>query len=343
MIDEREWTRADAYLAGECSPAEAAEFERRLALEPELRDLVAGLRRGTATDLQPDEDRAWERVRVRALAPAASTLRFPVWRRLPPLGSPAWRVAAGLVLVAAGAVAWRLTHGLRTAGEAVTFQQIETRAGQTLTATLPDGSRVQLAPESRLRFATGLLGKTRTIGLEGEAYFSVAHDAARPFVVRSRLAVARDLGTQFLVSARSDDALPRVVVAEGRVLFRAAGASDGAGAVLAHGDLGRIAADGRVDVRHGVDLARELDWTRGQLVFEGAPVADAFARLEHWYGVRLVVADSVLASRRFTGTVQIQPLPELLQALALALDARYERQGARFLLHAQSTPAPGAD
>ena len=330
MTEERDLTRIDRYLAGECSAEEAAETERWIEAEPARSELVEALRRtGQAGEWRPDPASAWRRVKRAALGSEPDTVPIGERRRSAGRGAVpawAWRIAASLVLAAGGLGVWTLLH--RTPGPAAVVAMTErvTRRAERVTVALPDGSTVLLAPESRLRYPAGLPGKTRDVVLEGEGFFSVAHDAARPFRVRAGSAVARVLGTRFVVRARPDEGSVRVVVSEGRVQLRAAVAGD-SGAILRRGDLGRLAAGGRVEVQHGVNLDAELDWTGGRLVFDDAPVPAAFTRLDRWYGVRLVAGDEALARRRFSGTLDAMPLPELLQALSLALDARFERQG----------------
>jgi ferric-dicitrate binding protein FerR (iron transport regulator) len=67
----------------------------------------------------------------------------------------------------------------------------------------------------------------RTLELEGEAVFTVAHESTRPFAVRTSRAVATDLGTCFVVRAYLDDPNTDVVVAEGQVAVTAGGQADG--------------------------------------------------------------------------------------------------------------------
>ena len=66
-------------------------------------------------------------------------------------------------------------------------------------------------------------GGTREVELEGEAYFAVVHDAARPFAVRAHGAVATDVGTAFDVRAYPEDAGARIAVTEGAVAVTAPG------------------------------------------------------------------------------------------------------------------------
>jgi transmembrane sensor len=92
-------------------------------------------------------------------------------------------------------------------------------------------------------------------------------------------------------------------------------------------------------VSHGVDVDRYTAWTEGRLVFDGVPLRDAIAELGRWYDVDVRLADGALGARRLTAEVQGERLTEVLDAVAAALDLRYERAGRTVTLRAR-TVAP---
>src|SRR5512141_1638287 len=98
MLDDTDFTRIDRYLAGECTPEEAAEVERWIEGDAGRRDLVASLRRtGRAGDWHADPKRAWTRVRAEALEERPSTIELPARRAIP---AWAWQAAAALAVIA---------------------------------------------------------------------------------------------------------------------------------------------------------------------------------------------------------------------------------------------------
>jgi transmembrane sensor len=119
-----------------------------------------------------------------------------------------WKVAA---TVAACALTALLVLGVRTARYE---HSIETELGEWKAVTLADGSELQLGPNTRLKF--DLNDEQRSIALlRGEAYFKVAKDATRPFLVEANAYAVKAVGTQFAVSHRSDELI--VTVREGEV------------------------------------------------------------------------------------------------------------------------------
>jgi transmembrane sensor len=199
-----------------------------------------------------------------------------------------------------------------------------TAVGQRDSVRLPDGTRVLLGPGSELALAGNFQG-SRSVSLSGEALFDVRHDAVRPFTVRSGGAVIQDLGTQFDVRGGSGEGM-RVVVIRGSVSVRSANAT-AAAVVLRAGDAARLEADGRLAAERVPDADGELAWTRGELVFRGAPVAEVAAAVRRWYGVELRIADPALAGRHLTTSFASDSRERVLHVIALALGARVELRG----------------
>jgi len=119
-----------------------------------------------------------------------------------------WKVAATIAVCAVAAL---LSFGVRTAWYE---RSIETELGEWKTVRLADGSELKLGPNTRLTL--DLSDAQRTIALvRGEAYFKVAKDATRPFVVEANAYAVRAVGTEFAVSRRKHELI--VTVSEGLV------------------------------------------------------------------------------------------------------------------------------
>ncbi|MEJ7809264.1 MAG: FecR domain-containing protein [Gemmatimonadaceae bacterium] len=339
-----EWRLLDRYLAGECDPAEEADVRHWLDADPARRQAVEALRprasAGGAIAWSAEE--AWATLSARISAhdaahdaargtPAPAQRARAVARRrwLPLPTSPALCAAAAVLLVATSALVWRASDRARTESEspAAASREVATRRGEHTTLRLSDGTEVTLAADSKLRFPQQFGGGARDVSLTGEAYFRVTHDPGRPFLVHAGGAVTRVLGTEFGVRAYPGTADVRVVVAEGKVSLRSARPGAPSGAVLTRGDLGLLTPSGEATVRSGVDLDRYLAFASGRVTLENAPLRDALAELAHWYDVDFRVADSTLAGRRVTATFRGEPLAQVLDVLALALDARWARDG----------------
>src|SRR5262249_20816465 len=102
-------------------------------------------------------------------------------------------------------------------------REVATSIGPRATIALGDGSRVVLGPRSRLSMPEHFGDGPRDVTLDGEAYFTVQHDAAHPFRVHAAGGDIEDVGTRFVVRAYAGEATVRVIVADGQVSARRAG------------------------------------------------------------------------------------------------------------------------
>lgn len=350
----------DRFLAGECAEAEAAIVRRTLMAHPEaaralartLEELDDGAERPSA----PDARASLAALRARQPAPTGpdlATLGQSAAADIGHMDPPWWEqrlrlrrgalMAAGVCLAAlvGGAAIWgrratsdgvqeasRLAGPTRTQGGALYV----TAPGQRAEVLLRDGTRVRLAPASQLRVATDYGTGRRDVYLDGEAYFDVTHDARRPFTVFTANASAQDLGTQFSVRSYPGDGAVEVVVREGSVALSGVGP-------LEAGDVGRLTAKGRTDVRRGVDADSALGWLDGRLVFHDAPLADVLRDVGRWYDVD-VSAEPALATLPFTGTLAGGSAAAAVELVAATLGLRVEHDGPRHVLQRELARTP---
>ena len=333
-----DWEAIARYFAGECPPAEAAAVRRWLEARPaealalgSLNDATALLASATPADLDVEAalKRASERRDAADVIPIDSQLRA---RRTPArvaVPTRRWRsvalpAAAAAVILIGGGLWWhsRQTGGYTPASAAQTFAA---NVGQRDSVRLADGTRVLLAPESRLTVAMGYGKTVREVELTGEAYFDVRHDAARPFVVHAGGADIRDLGTTFTVRVAGNQGV-RVAVTSGSVSLAPASALPNAAVVLRPGDAGTLGPDGRTLVERGGTTEPDTAWTSGRLVFREAPVSSVRSELRRWYGIDLVI-DSAFAARHLSMTFDGESADRVLQVIALSLGAEVQRQG----------------
>jgi transmembrane sensor len=341
--DSADWEAIARFFAGESTSEEAAVVRRWLEANPTQAAALAALgdasaKLVTATPADLDVEAALASVaRRRDAGTGASADVLPIDSRRParrtaaPATVPARRwqrfaisAAAAAVLLIGGRLAWHsLQNDGYTPGDGA--PRVVATSGQRDSVKLSDGTRVVLAPESKLTVAAGYGTNVREVELEGEAYFDVHHDAARPFLVRANGAAIRDLGTTFTVRALGGQGV-RVAVTSGSVSLAAAQAAPNAAVVLQPGDAGMLAADGRALVERGGVTEPDTAWTRGRLVFREAPISTVRAELRRWYGIDLQI-DSSLAASHLTMTVDGESADRVLETIALTLGGQVSRQG----------------
>ncbi|BBK34886.1 FecR family protein [Stella humosa] len=261
--------------------------------------------------------RLWGRLAEPAMALAAAsrpaanpgqrTIRRPGWR-------PGWRhagtwaaAAALLLAVAIGVVQGPALYDDLRADH-------RTPVGERRTVELADGSRLTLNTGTAL--AIDLAGDGRRVRLfRGEAFFDVAADPDRPFLVDTAAGSVRVVGTRFNV--RLDGARAVVAVEEGRVVARGAG-PDGAEVALARGQQVLLSADAP-PVAAPLDGEQAGEWRSGRLVFFRTPLAEVTAELERYRGGRIVPLGNRLRALRVTGAFDTGRPDAALDVIAATL------------------------
>ncbi len=258
--------------------------------------------------------------RSRPAAPAGVARPRPgsPWHR-----SPLLRVAAVLAVVLGSAVL------LGTPDSDFFGPDLNSHAtgtGERSTLRLPDGSTVVLGPESEARIPSRFARGSRELELRGSALFDVAPDAARPFLVTAGGTVTRVLGTRFAVRAYQNEPVD-VVVAEGRVTFRASHEAETSALTLSAGELARAESGGSPRRVTSTALDPLAALTEARLAFRDRPLSEIARELERWYDVEIRITDSTLAARSFTLSFQDAPLDEVLEIIDLSLGVEPHREG----------------
>jgi transmembrane sensor len=256
---------------GELSPADRATLESWLSADPARRALLSAYCQFSA-DLEQQmpllEGIRGSAADTRPMVEETARLK-PWWR---------WPRLAGAMLTAAAAVALLLW----AVHPSVQNEDLATPLARRGTLALSDGTTVEL--NARTSLHARLDRQERHVRLaEGEAFFSVSRDPARPFFVETPAGSVRVTGTHFNVRAESPGTL-EVTVEEGSVQARPAGPSAAAIALRAGDQL--TSGPGGVAVRKlsAAALADSLSWRQGQVVFNGTPLREALARFARYHG-----------------------------------------------------------
>lgn len=192
-----------------------------------------------------------------------------------------------------------------------------TAVGERRKVAFDDGSIVELASSSSL--SLDFSARERRVVLHaGEAFFAVARDDARPFVVQAAGGSAEALGTSFDV--KRHDADVSVTVVEHAVVVSCAEAR----IVLRQGEQVRYGANRLGKVRD-VDLAQVEAWRRDRLVFHDTPLGDVIADLERYHAGRIVMTDQRLREMPVTAVFDTGQADAALESIANLLRLRVRR------------------
>lgn len=169
---------------------------------------------------------------------------------------------------------------------------VTTPRGKVQTIILADGTKVLLNNESRLRFPTRFSGDSRTVWLEGEAYFAVAKDKSHPFIVKSRDLSTTALGTKFNVKAYKDKSIHITLVA-GSVRVTDGNRQE---VILKPGEDVCTVNDKLVIT--DADTKTYKQWEDGYFYYDNVPLVDVLVELGRWYNVNIELQNRRLMSYR---------------------------------------------
>lgn len=207
--------------------------------------------------------------------------------------------------------------------------------------TLPDGSVAEVRGASDVQ--TAFTVTERRIRLTGEAHFFVRKDPTRPFVVETRGAAVRAVGTAFNV--RQEKGGVEVVVTEGMVSVQDRNARPAGGAsttTLTAGNAARVSAGQRarlpassapaapatigVEQLSPAEIEQALAWQSTRLVLNRAALGDAIAAFNVHGGTRLTLGDESLRNRLLSGTFRVENSEAFVRLLEQAAEVRVERR-----------------
>jgi transmembrane sensor len=216
-----------------------------------------------------------------------------------------------------------------------------TAVGEQRAVVLEDGSKLLLNTDSRARIDYG--PGQRAVQLQkGEAYFEVAHNRERPFLVYAGANVIRAVGTAFSVHLRQRDVA--VVVTEGTVELSAVDASAGGASTRApSAQVVRLAAlqagqsatvDQQVQAIQTIqpaELTRRLSWREGVLSFSGEPLEQVVEEVSRYTPVTIVISDPTIRHVAIGGYFKAGETEAMFEALETSFGVRVTRVNDRLV------------
>jgi transmembrane sensor len=211
---------------------------------------------------------------------------------------------------------------------------VSTPKGGQYQVVLPDGTKVWLNAASTIHFPSVFVGqKSRLVELKGEAYFEVAKDKARPFIVKSNGQEVEVLGTHFNINAYSDEGSTKTTLLEGLVKVK--------GAEKDLKDDGKVLKDvllkpnqqsifeGNKFTVINVDTETAVDWKNGYFSFNKESLPAIMRKISRWYDVEIIYQDNY-TGYDFTGFVsRKKEVSEVLNLLELTGLVHFKIEGRR--------------
>lgn len=164
--------------------------------------------------------------------------------------------------------------------------------GKSYHLVLDDNTEVWLNADSKLLYPNHFADNERIVELDGEAYFKVAKDAKRPFIVKSKYLTTKVLGTEFNFRAYNNNV--GVTLVEGRVAVQQ---NEGKETVLTPGQNATIVGD-ELQISD-VDVRKFTSWVDGYFYFDEAKLEDIMKELGRWYNINIEFEDKQTKAYEF--------------------------------------------
>lgn len=202
------------------------------------------------------------------------------------------------------------------------LHELITPLGASYTVVLSDGTKVHMNAGSRLRYPVSFGTTDRKVYLSGEAYFDVAEDARRPFIIQTDYLNIQEYGTSFNVNTFRPNAI-QIVLVEGSIGVTPSGSKKEIR--MKPSQLAQYNRASKLLTLSNVDVTRYTAWNKGLFVFEEEPLGEMMSTLSRWYDVRVRFLAPGVSSMTFTGHLSREStLEEIMNTIQFSTDVQYE-------------------
>ncbi|MFN4144802.1 MAG: FecR family protein [Runella sp.] len=315
------WELLAAYLANETSADQKQLVEQWLSESPENEILIKNLTKIWQTKQPPinqsfDSDKAFEKIHLQLKEEVEESASIRPLHTMPRVLW--WAAAASVVLLLGIFGYWRMQQDATTEWLTKTTTQHE-----KVLITLADQTKVWLNQNSILRYPKVFEGDTRSVSLTGEAFFEVAKNPNKPFIISSEQVQVKVLGTAFNLRTDVQQQLFETIVVEGKVAFAVASKGE---VILTANQAGKVDKNDTRIVTSFVNPDEFMGWRTGKLVFRDTDMTKVISELENWYKVKIEVQNPTIFKKRLTGTFDNIALKRALDRLSELLSVKYEQK-----------------
>ena len=243
-----------------------------------------------------------------------------------------WRVAAMLVAAAFISLLYFSKQFHNSEGMTGQMEMItkSNDAGRKSQIYLPDGTIVWLNSKSSIQYKSDFSGSIRSVNLSGEAYFEVAKDPSKKFIVKTSTMSVTAIGTQFNVNAFSSVDRHQVALAEGKVMVQKTDKlnEDDQKIYLDPGQSLSIFKSNGQMIQSSFDPKKVLSWRDGVIYFDDAVFEEVVEVLERWYGKTIIVQNIEKAKAwQFSSEFNNETLENVMRNISYSKNFEYTIEG----------------
>lgn len=239
------------------------------------------------------------------------------------------KIAASIVLaIGISFLAFKqISSGLLEAEE-VAFIEKGNPNGRKSTIILPDGSKVKLNSDSKIRYAKTFAKEYREVILEGEAFFEVTKDSTRPFVIKTGDITTTVLGTSFNVNAYAKRDEISVAVVTGKVEVKKStyyGNEESTAIHLTPNMMAVYKREERELKTTQFNMEEITGWKDGMLIFKNSDMPEIAMKLKKWYGFEVEISGGKeMRRKRYTGKFDNNSLEYVLKAISYTSEISFQ-------------------
>ncbi len=221
----------------------------------------------------------------------------------------------------------------------IVSHQVTTKGGERILTThhdtefwmtLEDGTRVHLNYGTQLIYPVHFSGDTREVELIGEAYFYVAKDKNRPFIVHTPNGDVKQYGTEFNINTKDEIGATRIVLANGSIGVTPKGGSEH---MMQPNDMAILQPDETEPIISQVDISPYVSWNTGTFTFDDCTLEQLMRVLSHWYNKQVAFEDEEIRQMRFTGEIdKYESIIPTMKAIHKVTGLRIEVRGKEIII-----------
>jgi ferric-dicitrate binding protein FerR (iron transport regulator) len=218
-----------------------------------------------------------------------------------------------------------------------------TKRGSKSKIQLPDGTQVWLNSDSKITY--NVQGVLREVHLSGEAFFDVARDETRPFVIHTNAIDVKVLGTVFNVRSYADEKNTETSLIHGSVEVTVRGndkkfiLEPNDKLIVQNNEMQLVSTKqegiktelkqpavsyGKINYQKNDSSVIETLWVKDKLAFDGEALEDIALKIERWYDVEVIISNESLKKEPYTATFENFTLLEVMEALQLTGKFKYK-------------------
>jgi len=200
---------------------------------------------------------------------------------------------------------------------------------------LPDGSKVALNTKSTIKYPKKFTERNRSVELNGEAFFEVERDTAKPFIVKTADLAIEVLGTSFNVMSYSDDTTIETTLITGKVKITRLNPITNKiqSVILTPNHKARFLKNEERFIMDQVNVNTAISWKKGLLIFDNEPFESIVSKLERWYDVKIVLSDDLKNKYRYTFCIDHETIEEVLEMIKKTSPVNYTKANGEIVFY----------